>query len=141
MAVASAAAGPVLSGGCSPEASRLVSSEIASEGLKLRRTFSGFLCRDFIINTGREASCSPRWLRPEWRSSCRSQPVPVEEVVGPADRVAAGAGPVPPCQRLRGVGELCRAGVLDRFRAEEHQSARQLGEQVVLRTVHHELTL
>jgi hypothetical protein len=46
------------------------------EGLKQRRTFSGFLCRDFAISINRDAPCSPRWVSEEWRYSCRSQPCP-----------------------------------------------------------------
>ena len=44
--------------------------------LDVARTFSGFLCRDLAISISREAPCSPRWVREEWRYSCRSQPVP-----------------------------------------------------------------
>lgn len=61
----------------SPGAHSPVSSAIASgEGLKYRFTFSGLLCRDLAMSISRLALASPRWVRPECRHSCRSQPLP-----------------------------------------------------------------
>lgn len=54
-----------------------MTSAIASaDGWKYFRRFSGFLCRDFAMSIGRLAPASPRWVNPECRYSCRSQPVP-----------------------------------------------------------------
>ncbi|GGX45892.1 hypothetical protein GCM10010341_79580 [Streptomyces noursei] len=59
------------------------------------------MCRDFAISISREAPCSPRRVRAEWRYSCRSQPVP-----GPRAAVCSSS-------RARGLaaGEADQAGV------------------------------
>lgn len=48
-----------------------------TEGWKQRRTFSAFSCRALAMSMGRDAPVLPRWVSPECRYACRSQPVTV----------------------------------------------------------------
>jgi hypothetical protein len=74
------------------------------EGLKQRRTFSGFLCRDFAIGISNEAPCSPRWVRAEWRYSCRSRAAQGRVFVGQRARP-----PVRQTDRVRVRAHVARA--------------------------------
>ncbi|KOT84582.1 hypothetical protein ADK70_22680 [Streptomyces rimosus subsp. pseudoverticillatus] len=65
-----------------------MSSAIASgDGLKQRRTFSGFLCRDFTMSIKSDEPRSPRWVREECLGSAE---VACGELVSSLSRSASG---------------------------------------------------
>ncbi len=99
----------------------------SAEGVKYRRTFSAFLCRDFAISISSEAPCSPRWVREECRYSCRSQPVPA---AGPclAPHSGPGRGPESPreIRDVRGQRLTCSVWLDDTVGPGKVLSAREV---------------